>query len=80
MGASLRIWGVVCRLLLVWAVVCAASVGAVADEPEVGWTDFLDANGFKGDLTDLSVLRSHRVFQISSYDSMGGNADGEYYL
>jgi hypothetical protein len=80
MGASLRLWGVVYRVLLVWAVVCAASVSAAGDEPEVGWTDFFDANGFRGDLTDLCVLKSHRVFQVSSYDRMGGNADGAYHL
>jgi len=75
-----RISGVVCRSLLVWAVVCVASVGAAAEEPEIGWTDFFDVNGLRGDLTDLCVLRSHRVFQISSYDRMGGNADGAYHL
>jgi len=75
-----RIVRVVCRPLLVCAVVCVASVGAAEEEPAVGWTDFLDAKGFKGDLTHLCELRSHRVFQISSYDRTGGNADGDYHL
>jgi len=59
-----------------------AAAGAKADyaTADVGWTDFLQAKGFTGDLTELYVLRSHRVFQVSSYDRTGGNEDNAYYI
>ncbi len=79
MGAP-RIWTVVYRSVLVSAVALVASCGVEAEETELGWTDYLEANGFTGDLADLYVLRSHRVFQISSYDRMGGDEDDAYHI
>jgi hypothetical protein len=75
-----RTGSIASRCLLVTAVaIIVAGVSAAADR-EVGWTEFLQNNGFSGNLSDLSTLRSHRVYQVSSFDRTGGNADGSFHL
>jgi len=77
---SLRVVKVLCGVVLGSATVFGVAVGISAEEPKLGWTEFLDAAGLTGDLADLPVLRSHRVFQVSSYDRTGGNDDNAYYI
>ncbi len=66
-------------VLVVLALSGCGSLPVKFKDPE-GWSVALDQRGFSGDLAELPVLRDHRVYQVSSHDPSGGNADDSGFV